>query len=242
MTVGTTPTAGAGDSWLYRSCVYPFALFLGISLILWILQGAIQWEHPDALWWQRSPEMLVYPLQTMICAGYLWYIRRSIPWSCTGKNGALGVAFGLVGIALWLVPYYAGWVPNEGGFEPSVVFGADSGAVEVEYAFRFARAVLIVPFVEELFWRGFLMRWCVNRDFPQDVPFGTPSLRGYIIVTLCFMLVHHPVDYVGALLYGTLAYILTVKTKQLMPVIVMHAVANLVMGICAVVSELPQLW
>lgn len=238
----TEPTTDGGDTLLYRSCVYPLSLFLGFNLLLWVMQNSLQWSHPEAPWWQRSPEMAIYPLQTLVCAAYLWYIRRSIPWRCTRYECMLGALSGLAGIALWLVPYYAGWVPNEGGFDPAAVFGAASLPVYVEYAFRFMRAVLVVPFVEELFWRGFLMRWCIDRDFPQDVPFGTHSWRAYIVVTLAFMLIHSPVDYAGAFLYGTLAYILTVGTKRLMPVVVMHAVANLVMGVCALVSDLPQLW
>jgi CAAX prenyl protease-like protein len=38
-------------------------------------------------------------------------------------------------------------------------------------AWRTARAALIVPIVEELFWRGWLMRWLINRDFYR-VPLG----------------------------------------------------------------------
>ena len=227
---------------LYRTCVVPFALFLGFNLLLWVLQSSFQWDHPGAPWWQRAPEMWVYPLQTLICAGYLVYVRRGVDWRAPWSACGAGALFGLVGIGLWLVPYYAGWVPAEGGFEPSRVFGEGAGAVYVEYAFRFARAALVVPLVEELFWRGFLMRWCVDRDFPQDVPFGTHSWRAFFIVTLCFMLVHNPVDYAGALAYGSLAYLLTVRTKRITPVIIMHAVANLVMGVCAIVSNLPHLW
>ena len=46
-------------------------------------------------------------------------------------------------------------------------------------------------------------RWCVNRDFPQTVPLGQGSWLGYVVVTLAFMLVHRPVDYAGAFVYGT---------------------------------------
>lgn len=242
MSLAKAPASGEGDTSLYRSSVYPFALFLAFNLLLWVLQSTLQWDHPDAPWWQRAPEMLVYPLQTLACAAYLWHIRTRIPWTCTWRGCGAGALFGLAGIALWLLPYYAGWVPDKGGFDPAAVFGASSAPVYVEYAFRFARAAVVVPFVEELFWRGFLMRWCINPDFPQEVPFGTHRWRAYILVTFAFMLVHTPADYAGALLYGTLAYILTVRIKQLMPVVTMHAVANATMGICALVSDLPQLW
>ena len=56
------------------------------------------------------------------------------------------------------------------------------------------------------------------------------------------MLAHNPADYAGAFLYGSIAYWVTVRTRALLPVIIMHAVANLIMGICAVGCDLPHLW
>ncbi len=230
-----------GDTPLYRACVYPFVLFLAFNLLLALVAG-LQWDHPAAPWWQRAPELAVYPLQTLACAAYLWCARRGVAWDWAWRPCLLGALCGLVGIGLWLVPYFAQWVPAEGGFCPEAVFGAGSAATIAEYALRFARAALVVPLVEELFWRGFLMRWCVNRDFPQEVPVGTHSWLGYGVTTLAFMLIHTPQDYAGAVLYGSIAYWLTVKTKRLTPAIAMHAVANLAMGICAVSCDLPHLW
>ena len=86
------------------------------------------------------------------------------------------------------------------------------------------------------------MRWCVDHDFPQNVPIGTPSRTGYIVSTLAFMFIHNPVDYAGAFLYGSLCYLLVVKTRRLTPAIVMHAVANAIMGACALGFDMPHLW
>ena len=86
------------------------------------------------------------------------------------------------------------------------------------------------------------MRWCVNRDFPQTVPVGTHSWLAYIVSTLAFMFIHNPADYAGAFLYGSLTYFLVIKTGRLTPAIVMHAVANAIMGTCAVSLNMPQLW
>ncbi len=230
------------DAALYRCCVLPFVLFIAFNLLLFVLEGTVAWDHPDAPWWRRAPEMWLYPLQTLVCAGYLRRVRRGIPLDGSLGSCLLGVLCGAVGIGIWLIPYLAGWVPNEGGFEPERVFGDSSAAVPVEYALRFMRAALVVPFVEELFWRGFLMRWCVNRDFPQDVPLGTHSPLAYIATTLGFMLVHVTADYPAAFIYGSIAYWLVVRTKRLMPVVLMHAVANLIMGIVAVAWPMPALW
>lgn len=234
--------ASAGDSSLYRVYVYPLALFLGFNLLFAAANAALKWDHPEAAWWMRAPEMWVYPLQTLVCGWYLWHVRREIPRDGGWGSCCWGAFLGTVGIALWILPYAVGWIPAEGGFEPGRYFGAGSWPFYGEYAFRFCRAVVVVPLAEELFWRGFLMRWCIDRDFPQDVPIGTGSWLAWGVSTVAFMLAHAPGDYPAAFLYGTLAYGLVVWTKRLSPVIVMHAVANLIMGVCAVAFDMPQLW
>lgn len=231
------------DAGLYRTCVYPLAIFMGFSLVLAFGAEAIKWEHPEAAWWQQAPEMLLYPLQTIVCAGWLWHVRKETDWDWALKPCLLAVPFGLLGIAVWMLPYFAGWITDEGnGFMPEKVFGEGSALTMAEYAMRFARAAVVVPFVEELFWRGFLMRWCINRDFPQNVAIGTHSLLAYVVTTGAFMLIHAPADWAGAFIYGSLTYILVIKTKRITPAITMHAVANATMGICAVSFNLPHLW
>lgn len=231
------------DTALYRSCVYPLAIFMAFSLLLGVGGGSIEWDHPEAAWWQRAPEMALYPIQTLVCGWWLWHVRRDIPWDWNTQASLWGALLGIIGIGIWLVPYFVGWIPNEGnGFEPEHIFGPGSPATLAEYAMRFVRAAIVVPLVEELFWRGFLMRWCVNRDFPQTVPIGTHSWLAYSVSTAAFILIHNPVDYAGAFLYGSLTYLLVVRTKRLTAAIVMHAVANAVMGTCAIACGMPQLW
>ena len=231
------------DSSLYRTSVYPLALFMGFSILLGVGGPMVEWDHPDAAWWQRAPEMQLYPIQTLVCGWWLWHVRREMQWDWNVRACSIGALLGVVGISLWLVPYFAGWIPNEGGgFEPERIFGEGTAATYAEYALRFARAAVIVPLAEELFWRGFLMRWCINRDFPQTVPVGTHSWLAYGVTTLAFMLIHNPVDYAGAFLYGSLTYLLVVKTKRLTPAITMHAVANAIMGVCAITFNMPHLW
>ena len=236
------PPAAGGEGALFRTYAVPFIIFLAFNLLLWAAEGTVKWDHPNAAWWQRMPELPVYTLQVLVCAVYLWRVRRNVEWRCSAGGCLWGALAGVAGIAVWLEPYLFGWVPREGGFMPETVFGAGSSGTCAAYALRFARAVLIVPFIEEFFWRGYLMRWCINRDEPQSVPLGRGSRISYLAVTLAFMLVHNPADYAGAFLYGSLAYLLVVRTRQLTPVIIMHAVANLVMGVCAIELNLPHLW
>ena len=53
--------------------------------------------------------------------------------------------------------------------------------------FRVLGAVVVVAFMEEIFWRGFLIRWMDNRDFKR-VPIGTFSWKSFGITVLFFSL------------------------------------------------------
>ena len=108
---------------------------------------------------------------------------------------------------------------------------------------RFFRAVVVVALVEEIFWRGFLMRFLLNPDRDYwKVPFGKPAWISYIVVTLAFIMVHQPVDYLGALIFGSLMYWVAVRTKSLLACVVMHGVANLLMGWYAIEFGKFGLW
>ena len=56
------------------------------------------------------------------------------------------------------------------------------------------------------------------------------------------ILIHQPVDYLGALIFGSLMYLVAVRTKSLMACVVMHGVANLLMGLYAMHFGKYGLW
>jgi hypothetical protein len=66
------------------------------------------------------------------------------------------------------------------GFDPMIA--QDSPLwFSVVVGMRFARMVLVVPLVEELFWRGFLMRFLLTEDGRfEKVAFGTHALEGVL--------------------------------------------------------------
>ena len=108
---------------------------------------------------------------------------------------------------------------------------------------RFARMVLVVPFVEELFWRGFLMRFLVDQDRPfQRIAFGTHRWRVFWIVTVAVMLIHNTSDWPAAFVWGALMYFVAVRTKSLGACIVMHAVGNLLLGLYVMKTGLWGFW
>ena len=105
------------------------------------------------------------------------------------------------------------------------------------------RLVIVAPLIEELFWRGFLMRYLVDLDGDfWAVPFGTYHKRSLIAVTALVVLIHSPPDYFAASIFGLMMYGLAVRTKSLSACVLMHATANLILGLYVVSTQSWGYW
>jgi CAAX prenyl protease-like protein len=102
------------------------------------------------------------------------------------------------------------------------------------------RAVAIVPIVEELFWRGWLMRWLISSDF-ETVPLGTWSAQAFWIVAVLFASEHGPYWDVG-LAAGALYNWWMLRTRSLGDLIVAHAVTNACLSAYVVSSGRWEYW
>ncbi len=136
---------------------------------------------------------------------------------------------GLVALGLWISPQALfGFPPRTDGFRPDF-FGADGRPYWVNLTFRLIRMAVIVPFVEELFWRGFLLRYLVREDF-ASVPFGTFTWRSFLISSFAFCLEHQPSDWPAAVLTGALFNLVAYRTRSLAACVLTHAVTNLALA------------
>ena len=147
------------------------------------------------------------------------------------QNWGASVLVGVAIFVLWiapdlLFPQYRSFFL----FDNSVVGTARSSLTEaarhdVPVLFlRTLRAVAIVPIVEELFWRGWLLRWVINSDF-EKVPLGSYSALSFWAVALLFASEHGPYWDVG-LMAGIIFNWWMIRTKSLGDLILAHAVAN----------------
>jgi CAAX prenyl protease-like protein len=244
-----------------KAYVLPLAVFM-LLLLPYQLTGWPEWKHPDAAWWRHYPAQWLYPVQTLITLGLLLFFRKNyeLKWS---RHVFLGALMGAVGIGFWILPTqlhtwlglegdqegilkWLGVMPRTDGFNPQDLadkFGGSPSVYWASLSMRLFRAVVIVALVEEIFWRGFLMRFLLDPDRDYwKVPFGKPAWLSYFVVTGAFILAHSPVDYLGALIFGSLMYWLAVRTKSLLACVVMHGVANLLMGWYAIEFGKFGLW
>lgn len=192
----------------------------------------------------------LYPVKIIAVAAVLWLFRNE--YSELRSSGAgptrlgmwLAVGVGLVAIAIWIAgdPYYPkvedlmfqceSWlspllhspppkVAASPAFDPTLI-----QPLAIRSAFLVARvagAVLVVPVMEELFWRAFLIRWLDKEDF-RTVPVGSYSGRAFLITVALFGAEHN--QWLAGLICGALYNWLLRRTRSLPACILAHAVSN----------------
>ena len=85
--------------------------------------------------------------------------------------------------------------------------------------------IIVVPLVEEIFWRGFLLRYFVREDF-HNVPMGTFTWKSFSIVSVAFCFEHTMPDWPAALVTSVLYNWVAIRTRSLLACVVTHAVTN----------------
>jgi hypothetical protein len=99
----------------------------------------------------------------------------------------------------------------------------------------------VVPVIEELFWRGWLMRWLIDSRNFEKVPIGTYQWAAFWLVAVLFAAEHGPYWEVGLLAGIAYNYWLT-RTRNLADCILAHAVTNAALGIFVLGTGEWQYW
>ena len=107
--------------------------------------------------------------------------------------------------------------------------------------FRIAISVIAVPILEELFWRGWLMRWLIDSNDFTRVALGTYTPLAFWLVAVLFASEHGSFWDVG-LLTGIIFNWWMVRTRNLWDCIIMHAVTNAALAAYVVLCGQWQYW
>ncbi len=203
--------------------VLPMALFLGLLMLISALKGL------KGSFWLSSSEYWIYPVQTFLCGAaviYFWHeyaLRRP-------ARVAFGLTIAIVVFVLWIAPQaFLGFAARVTGFNPDL-FAAQAPLYWTTVIVRFLRLALVVPLIEEIFWRGFMLRFLIDEDFDR-VPFGTFSWSSFVVVALVFGLSHSRPDWPAALVTGVLYNLVAYRTKSLSTCVLTHALTNLLLGL-----------
>lgn len=199
----------------------PFALFMLLTVI-----------QPAGAFWAW-----LYPLKTILVATSLLLLSRWFPKLSAGSTWP-AVFVGVVVFVLWVLP--------EGAYpllaEPSPVDPFEEIVVPWVFlwlTFRVLGASVVVPIMEELFWRGFLLRWLVDGRF-QKVAIGTFTWPSFLITSVLFASEHN--RWLVGLMAGVAYNLLLYRTKSLYACMVAHGVTNLALAIFVMTTEQWAFW
>jgi CAAX prenyl protease-like protein len=208
-----------------------------------VLGAADRWlpkvdGQPSPLWY-----LAAYTARLIAVACLAWWYRsawkdlRPFP---TLPNLLLSVVIGLVVCGLWIG--LDGLYPPIPGMERRVGFDPTSLAPIPRAAFIAARLtglVALVPLVEELFWRSFLIRWLIDSDF-KKVPIGRVTAMSAGMTSVFFALVHP--EWLPALFTGLIWAWLLWHSKSVCSCFVSHVTANLALGVYIIVAGAWWFW
>ena len=219
-------------------------------------EGTLAWVGPFAVFmaWLSVDKYL--PLENplkevvrdlVILASIAWFSRRVLARHARRAPHWLGsVALGVAVCALWVAPDLL--VP--GGRDSAIFQNGVTGELRTSIppaeltplmlALRTARAALLVPVLEELFWRGWLPRWLQDNRFWR-VPLGTYSAFAFWGTAALFAAEHGPFWEVG-LLCGVIYNWWMRRTGSLGDLILVHAVTNLALSLFTIATQRWVFW
>ena len=212
----------------------PFVLFMALLA----LRGALPADGSSSI----DPRW-VYGLSVLVVGGSLVFFWRQYGELGKGQGLSLGqmalsVVVGGVVFLLWVEldePWMLLGEPTA-GFKP---VDAEGQLMWGLIAVRWIGAALMVPVMEELFWRSFLMRWVDKPDFETVDP-KTATLKAVVLSTVVFTLAH--TQWLAAIVAGLAYAWLYRSTGKLWAPIVAHAVTNGVLGVWVVVFGNWEFW
>ncbi len=211
--------------------VLPFLVYLGFIAVVDLLGRAgvpaasLRWLYPVKIVAVTITLLLFWRHYTEL---HSW--RVSALWS------AIALALGIAVFILW-ISLNAGWmvVGTPGGFDPRT-----GGQVDwLLVALRIAGAALVVPVMEELFWRSFLMRWLDSPDF-LAVDAAKVRLSSVAIAALLFGFEHN--QWLAGIVAGVAYSLLYMRQKSLWSAVLAHGVTNGVLGVWIVQTANWQYW
>lgn len=222
--------------------VVPFGLYVFFLLV----NQAIEWLGSANGWLPSLTESLqlwIYPIKTLVVvAALLFYWRQydELPWppNLSLPSLALAVVTGVFVYLAWVRMDWSWAMQGERstGYNP---FIQEGGIGYVLAAFRLVGAAIVVPIMEELFWRSFLMRYLITSQF-ETVRLGTVAPLSFGLVVVLFGVEHNL--WLAGMMAGAAYGLLLARTRNLWTCIIAHGITNVALGIHVLLTHEWHWW
>ncbi|AHG89097.1 CAAX prenyl protease-related protein [Gemmatirosa kalamazoonensis] len=210
--------------------VGPFAVFMA-------------WLAVDRLLPLANPTKEVVR-DVVLVAAIVGFSRRVLPTRAPYWLASIGV--GLAVFALWVLPdvlvpqWRSHWLLQNAITGRITTSIPPTELTPLMLVLRTTRAALLVPVIEELFWRGWLPRWLQDTR-TERVPMGRYTPFAFWATAALFAAEHGPFWEVG-LVAGVVYNWWMRRTRSLGDLVLAHAVTNLVLSLYVVASRDWRFW
>ena len=212
--------------------VGPFAVFMG-----WLaLDGMLPLENP-------TKEIVRH---LVLIAALVGFSRHVIARHWRAPHWMGSILLGVAVCALWVAPdaLVPGWRDHwlfQNGVTGRITTSIPPGELTpLMLVLRTMRAALLVPVLEELFWRGWLPRWLQDQKFWR-VRLGTYTTFAFWATAALFAAEHGPFWEVG-LLCGVIYNWWMLRTRSIGDLILTHAVTNLALSLYVILTGSWKFW
>jgi CAAX prenyl protease-like protein len=124
-------------------------------------------------------------------------------------------------------------------WNPAEQFGAGSALAWLFISTRIVGSTLIVPPLEEVFYRSFLYRYIANHEF-LSVPLNRFLLTPFLVTALVFGFSHN--EWFAGILCGAAFQWLVLRKNRLGDAMTAHAITNFLLGLWVVTRGAWQFW
>ena len=197
-----------------------YMLFIGVAELL----ARLGWSAAELRWLYGVKIGAVVVVLAIFWRQYTELNTIRLP----APAALLALAAGVIVLLLW-ISLGAGWmtIGTSAGFDPRSGGRIDWPLV----ALRIAGAALVVPVMEELFWRSFLMRWIDTPAFETVEP-SQVTIKSLLITSVLFGFEHNL--WLAGIVAGLAYSALYMRHRTIWSPILAHAVTNCLLGLWVV--------
>ena len=209
------------------SRIAPFAIFV----VLTYMQGA---DNHDSRYW-------MYALKTAVGAWLLWEMWpfvEEMRWKLSWEGVVVGVAICVIWVGL--DGLYPRMTKLDDGWNPNRQYGDGSAMAWFYIAVRIAGSSIVVPPLEEVFYRSFLYRYFVKINF-QAMPLGQFHGLSFVVTSTVFGLMH-PDRWLAGILCGLAYQWLVIRKNRLGDAMLAHGITNFLLGVWIVWKGAWNFW
>ena len=206
--------------------VAPYFIFIALTA----LQG----------WFGENSKYWFYFAKSIVGIWLIWAVLpvvKEIRWTFSLEAVLVGVGVIVVWIAL--DPFYPKLMQGGKSWNPHEAFGPGSTLAWFFIIARILGSTLVVPPLEEAFFRSFLYRYILKENF-EEVSLKYFHFVPMIITSLLFAFIHR--EWLAGIFCGIAYQWLVARRGHLGDAIVAHGISNLLLGLWVVYKGAWQFW